>query len=61
MKSNPASTRSQIKLSFPKGVPPITYVVQDLAPKVRKQLDEYKVYLEYGTYAKFRRKIIKPE
>jgi len=35
--------------------------VQNLAPKVRKQLDEHKVYLEYGTYAKYRRKIIKPE
>ncbi len=35
--------------------------VRNLAPLVRKQLDEYKVYLEYGTYAKFRRKILKPE
>ncbi|MFA5782648.1 MAG: hydroxymethylglutaryl-CoA synthase [Bacteroidales bacterium] len=35
--------------------------VRDLAPLVRKQLDEHKVYLEYGTYAKFRRKILKPE
>lgn len=35
--------------------------VQNLAPKVRKQLDEYKVYLEYGTYAKYRHKILKPE
>jgi hydroxymethylglutaryl-CoA synthase len=33
--------------------------VQDLAPKLRKQLDEHKVYIQYGTYAKFRRKILK--
>ena len=31
------------------------------APKVRKQLDEHRYYLEYGAYAKFRRKIVKPE
>ena len=35
--------------------------VRDLAPKVRKQLDEHKIYLEYGAYAKHRRKILKPE
>jgi hydroxymethylglutaryl-CoA synthase len=35
--------------------------VQDLAPKVKKQLDEHKFYVEYGTYAKFRRKILKSE
>ena len=35
--------------------------VRDLAPKVKKQLDEHKFYLEYGNYAKFRRKILKPE
>ena len=34
--------------------------VRNLAPKVRKQLDEHKFYLEYGAYAKFRRKILKP-
>jgi hydroxymethylglutaryl-CoA synthase len=35
--------------------------VRDLAPRVRKQLDEHKIYIEYGTYAKYRRKILKPE
>jgi hydroxymethylglutaryl-CoA synthase len=35
--------------------------VRNQAPKVRKQLDENKFYLEYGSYAKFRRKILKPE
>jgi hydroxymethylglutaryl-CoA synthase len=35
--------------------------VQDKAPRLRKQLDEHKVYVEYGTYAKFRRKILKSE
>lgn len=35
--------------------------VQDKAPRLRKQLDEHKVYVEYGTYAKFRRKILKAE
>jgi len=35
--------------------------VRDLAPRVRKQLDEHKFYVEYGTYAKFRRKILKAE
>ena len=34
---------------------------RDLAPRVRKQLDEHKRYVEYGTYAKLRRKILKPE
>lgn len=34
--------------------------VRNLVPKVRKQLDEHKFYLEYGAYAKFRRKILKP-
>lgn len=36
-------------------------VIRDLAPRTRKQLDEYKMYIDYGTYAKFRRKILKPE
>jgi hydroxymethylglutaryl-CoA synthase len=31
--------------------------VQDLAPKTRVQLDENKIYLEYGAYAKLRGKI----
>jgi len=35
--------------------------VRDLAPRTRKQLDEYKMYIDYGTYAKYRRKILKPE
>jgi hydroxymethylglutaryl-CoA synthase len=35
--------------------------VRDLAPLVRKQLDEHTQYVEYGTYAKFRRKILKAE
>jgi len=35
--------------------------VRDLAPRTRKQLDEHKYYIEYGTYAKYRRKILKPE
>ena len=34
--------------------------VRNLVPKVKKQLDENKFYLEYGAYAKFRKKIIKP-
>ena len=34
--------------------------VRDLVPKVKKQLDEHKFYLEYGAYAKFRKKILKP-
>ncbi len=32
--------------------------VQDKAPKVRDMLDNDKIYLDYGEYAKFRRKII---
>ena len=32
--------------------------VRDKAPKLRKQLDDYKFYLEYGAYAKFRKKIL---
>jgi hydroxymethylglutaryl-CoA synthase len=35
--------------------------VQDLSPKTRPQLDENKVYLDYGRYAKFRGKIIRNE
>ena len=35
--------------------------VKDKAPKLRKQLDEHQVYIEYGTYSKFRRKILKSE
>jgi hydroxymethylglutaryl-CoA synthase len=31
--------------------------VQDRAPKTRPQLDENKIYLEYGAYAKLRGKI----
>ena len=34
--------------------------VRDRAPKLRKQLDEHKIYIEYGTYAKFRKKILVP-
>ena len=33
--------------------------VQDLAPKTRPQLDENKIYLDYGRYAKFRGKILR--
>lgn len=33
--------------------------VQDMAPKTRPQLDENKIYVDYGTYAKFRKKILK--
>ncbi len=32
-------------------------IVQDRAPRVRQMLDEKKIYLNYGEYAKFRRKI----
>jgi len=32
--------------------------VRNLAPKVREMLDEKKIYLDYGKYAKFREKII---
>ncbi len=35
--------------------------VQDLAPKTRWQLDENQIYIDYGTYAKFRKKIRKAE
>ena len=35
--------------------------VKDKAPRLRKQLDEHQVYIEYGTYSKFRRKILKSE
>jgi len=33
--------------------------VQEMCPKTRVQLDEHKVYVDYGTYAKFRKKILK--
>ena len=33
--------------------------VQDKAPKTRDYLDKNQIYLEYGAYAKFRRKILK--
>ncbi|MGZ5488382.1 MAG: 3-oxoacyl-[acyl-carrier-protein] synthase III C-terminal domain-containing protein, partial [Candidatus Aminicenantales bacterium] len=33
--------------------------VRDLAPRTRKLLDSNKVYLDYGVYAKYRRKIRK--
>jgi len=33
--------------------------VQALCPKTRPQLDEHKIYVDYGTYAKYRRKILK--
>jgi len=32
--------------------------IQDKAPKVRNMLERNKIYLDYGAYAKFRRKII---
>jgi len=35
--------------------------VQDLAPKTRDMLDNNKIYLDYGTYAKFRGKILKAD
>jgi len=35
--------------------------VRDLAPKTRDLLDDHKNYLEYGVYAKYRRKIRKAE
>jgi hydroxymethylglutaryl-CoA synthase len=35
--------------------------VQDKAVRTRALLDENKIYLEYGEYAKFRRKILKAE
>ncbi|MCK4889699.1 MAG: hydroxymethylglutaryl-CoA synthase, partial [Candidatus Aminicenantes bacterium] len=34
--------------------------VRDRAPKLKTQLDEHKIYIEYGTYAKFRKKILVP-
>lgn len=33
--------------------------VRDLAPKTRDQLEKVKIYIDYGTYAKFRKKILK--
>lgn len=33
--------------------------VQNMAPKTRPQLDENKIYLDYGRYAKFRGKILR--
>jgi hydroxymethylglutaryl-CoA synthase len=35
--------------------------VRDHAPLTRYQLDNHKLYIDYGQYAKFRRKILKPE
>ena len=35
--------------------------VRDQAPKTREMLDTNKVYIDYGTYAKFRGKIRKGE
>ena len=35
--------------------------VQDRAPSTRGMLDDNPIYLEYGTYAKFRHKILKAE
>lgn len=35
--------------------------VRDLAPRTAKQLDEHKRYIDYGTYVKFRKKILRPE
>ena len=35
--------------------------VRDLAPRVRKQLDGHRIFIEYGTYAKYRGKILRPE
>jgi hydroxymethylglutaryl-CoA synthase len=35
--------------------------VQNLAPTTRDQLDKNLIYLQYGEYAKFRRKILKAE
>ncbi len=35
--------------------------VRDLAPKLKEMLDERKIYLDYGKYAKFREKIIMNE
>ena len=33
--------------------------VQNLAPQTRAQLEDHPVYIDYGTYAKFRGKIRK--
>lgn len=33
--------------------------VQGMCPQTRTQLDENKIYVDYGTYAKFRKKILK--
>jgi hydroxymethylglutaryl-CoA synthase len=33
--------------------------VQDLAPKTREQIEDHPLYLDYGTYAKFRGKILR--
>jgi len=33
--------------------------VQGMCPQTRAQLDENKIYVDYGTYAKFRKKILK--
>jgi hydroxymethylglutaryl-CoA synthase len=35
--------------------------VRELAPLTNTQLDDHKMYIDYGTYAKYRRKIRKPE
>lgn len=35
--------------------------VRDMAPRTRVQLDEYRVHIPYGIYAKFRRKILTAE
>jgi hydroxymethylglutaryl-CoA synthase len=35
--------------------------VQDAAPKTREMLNKNKIYLQYGTYAKYRKKIRKAE
>jgi hydroxymethylglutaryl-CoA synthase len=33
--------------------------VQDVAPKTRDQIEDHPIYLDYGTYAKFRGKILR--
>jgi hypothetical protein len=35
--------------------------VQNLAPHTRYQLENNKIYLDYGTYMKYRGKILKAE
>lgn len=35
--------------------------IREKAPLLRKQLNDNKIYIEYGTYAKFRNKILRPE